>query len=100
MDKKICQYCGNRIGETDVACPVCHRPVPEDVEIPKHPENQKMWKWLTIICIAFSIAFLISGIMEIVLSHALTTRVISDMVFVVLCAFAAALFAFFYKRQV
>ena len=96
---KICQYCGNRIEETDTECQVCHRPIQEDFTIPKHPENRPMWKWLCIASAAISAAFLIVTIREL-LAGGVTPYAIGDLAFFLLTAAVGALFGFFYHRSI
>lgn len=97
---KICQYCGNRINETDKECPVCHRPVQEDFTIPTHPENRPMWRWLCIGTAILSLIFLISGIRDFLAAGGLTTAVLSDTILFVLMLGVSAIFGFFYHRSI
>lgn len=97
---KICQYCGNRLSETDKECPICHRPVQEDFTIPKHPENRRMWKGLCILTAVLAILFFIAAIRDIVTAGGLTTSVLSDIILFALTAGVSGIFGFFHHRSI
>lgn len=96
---KICQYCGNRLSETDKECPVCHRPV-QDFTIPKHPENRPLWKWLGLGTGALSLVFVFAAIRDMIAAGGLSTSVLSDVVLFLLMLGVSAIFAFFYHRSI